>query len=131
MIVLRLLALAAAFSIATLAGCGTSGPLKYTVHGEVTHKGKPVPKGFIQFLPNPGKGNSGPGGGAEIINGRYQTPAGKGVQGGAYYIHITGTDGVPYSEGGEEIPDGKDLFPKYEVEFDFPKESIEKNFNIE
>lgn len=115
-----------------LCGCGggMDGPTRYPVSGTVTFDGKPVPKGFITLTPNHAKGNSGPGGGGPIKDGTYSIPEEKGVVGGQYLIKITGTDGVPYKESGEDIPDGKPLFAPYETEFEFPKEPGEKNFEI-
>ena len=110
------------------AGCGGSG--SSTVSGKVTHKGKAVPKGFITFIPDTSKGNSGPGGGAEIIDGEYSTADGKGISGGPYIVQIVGFDGVPYTESGEEIPEGKSLFNKYETTVDFPKDSTVKDFVV-
>ncbi len=130
MIRLPIICLVLAGALCLLAGCGTSGPLIYNVHGQVTFQGKPVPKGFIKFLPDPGKGNSGPGGGAEIVNGSYSTPAGKGVQGGAYYVEISGYTGVETSADGETLPDGESLFPPYRTTVDLPKESTEQNFEV-
>lgn len=115
-----------AFSVA---GCGSSDGL-YEVSGQVTYQGKPVPSGYIKLIPDTSKGNSGPGGGAEIVDGTYRTPSGKGVVGGPYIVEIVGTDGVPYTESGEEIPDGKPLFKAYETTFDFPKETTVKDFEV-
>jgi hypothetical protein len=120
-------ALPALFLVA--AGCG-DGSGSHTISGKVTHKGKAVPKGFITFIPDTSKGNSGPGGGAEIINGEYTTPDDKGIHGGAYIVQIVGFDGVPYSESGEEIPEGKSLFAKYQLAVDLPKESTTKDFTV-
>jgi hypothetical protein len=115
-----------------MAGCGSKseGPKKYTVSGKVEFDGNPVPKGFITLIPNTKKGNNGPGGGAEIKDGRFETAVGKGVVGGAYVVQIRGSDGVPYTEEGEDVPDGKDLFGTYEVEVDFPQENTVKDFTI-
>lgn len=113
-----------------LAGCGDSGPKRYQVSGKVTYKGKPVPKGFITFEPDSSKGNEGPGGGAEIVDGEYSTESGKGVLGGPYRVKIVGYDGVPTRQSGEELPDGKPLFIPYETTVDFPKESTEKDFDV-
>jgi hypothetical protein len=119
-------------SLLATGGCGSrqSGPKIYKVSGSVEYDGKPVPKGLITFRPNTSKGNSGPGGGAEIKNGRFETEAGKGVVGGAYIVEIRGTDGVPYSESGEEIPEGKSLFARYEVEVEFPREDTVQDFHV-
>lgn len=114
----------------SIAGCSPSdeGPQRYHLSGTVTYDGKPVPKGFIRF--DPAEGNPGPGSGAEIIDGNYETPAGKGIIGGPHNVVISGWDGVPYQESGETVEDGKELFPKYETTVDFPKEDGEHPFEV-
>lgn len=121
-------ALAALALMAGAAGCGSS--TNFEVSGTVTWNGKPVPKGFITFVPDTEKGNSGPGGGAEIIDGKYRTPRGKGVVGGAYKVQIVGYDGVAYKEKGEDVVSGKSLFNMYETTAEFPKESTTKDFTV-
>lgn len=112
-------------------GCGSSdGPPRYEVWGTVTYDGKPVPKGFITFMPDTSQGNEGPGGGAEIKNGQYRTAEGKGVVGGPHIVKVVGLDGIPISMEGEELPDGQSLFIPYQVTIDFPKEKHEHNFEI-
>lgn len=132
---LRTLLVPAVFMLLPLfagGGCGSSksGPTIYKVSGTVQHDGNPVPKGFITFIPNTKKGNSGPGGGAEIKDGHFETAPGKGVVGGAYIVQIRGSDGIPTKEEGEDVPDGKELFPPYQVEVDFPTENTEKDFTV-
>ena len=112
-----------------LLGCGDNSG-NYEVSGTVTWDGQPIPKGFISFIPDKDKGNSGPGGGAEIVDGKYRTPPGKGVIGGAYIVKIVGYDGIPYKESGEEVTTGKALFHEYETTVDFPKESTTKDFAV-
>ncbi|MCR9115569.1 MAG: hypothetical protein NXI22_01305 [bacterium] len=119
-----------AISAMAFVGCRPDTPLQYQVRGVVTFEGKPVPKGFVKFLPDVAAGNRGPGGGAEIINGNYQTEYGKGVQGGAYRVAITGLTGEPVSMNGEELPDGVSLFPPYLTKVEFPNEDVEQNFEI-
>lgn len=113
-------------------GCGGKGdgPQRYHVSGKVTFRGKPVPKGFITFRPDNSKQNTGPGSGAAIENGEYTLENGKGVVGGPYIVEITGSDGVPFEEEGEKVPDGKELFPKYTTSFSFPKEDTTKDFEV-
>ncbi len=113
-------------------GCGKSydGPQRYEVSGTVTYQGKPVPKGFIRFVPDRSIGNRGSGGGAPIIDGQYATSEAKGVVGGPHLVTVTGTDGVPYAEYGEEIPDGRQLFPTYQLQFDFPKEDTDWDVDV-
>lgn len=107
------------------AGCGGDKLGRHAVSGTITFQGKPVPKGFVRFIPDSSKGTRGPGGGASIKNGKFQAPAKKGVVAGAYLIEIDGLDGVPAKEGGEDLQDGKALFPMVRVEHEFPnKDSV-------
>ncbi len=108
-------------------GCGPSydGPRRFRVSGSVTFKGQPVPKGHIRFVPDTSRQNRGPGGGAQIADGRYKTMPGKGVVGGPYMITISGTDGIPTTMHGEQLKEGKQLFPRYEMWHEFPREDIE------
>lgn len=113
------------------AGCGSNdGPRRYQLTGTVTYDGKPVPKGFVTLTPNTDKGNTGPGGGAPIVDGRYTTPKDMGLVGGPHRVKIVGYDGIPTAVGGEKIPDGKSLFPPYEAEVDLPKQDGEQNFEV-
>lgn len=114
-----------------LGGMGCGGDSKeFRVTGNVTFDGKPVPKGFITFEPDASKGNTGPGGGAEIRSGSFATTRGKGISGGAYVVKIVGYDGVATTQSGEELPDGRPLFPTYTTKVDFPKESTTKDFAV-
>jgi hypothetical protein len=55
-------AILAAFAGVFLAGCGHSPdlPPMADVHGQVTLDGKPLPRGFVQFVPDPVHGTTGP-----------------------------------------------------------------------
>ena len=55
---------------ALLVGCGDGGLKRYRVSGDVSFQGKPVPAGSIIFTPDTAKGNAGPQGTANIIDGR-------------------------------------------------------------
>lgn len=81
-------------------GCGSPASASYEVSGTVTYDGKPIPRGNIVFTPDSKAGNTGPGTVAEIKDGKFETPDGKGVVGGKYILLVTGYDGVPV-EGGE------------------------------
>jgi hypothetical protein len=111
-------------------GCAKNGLERYEVSGNVTHDGQPVPKGFITFEPDADQGNSGPGGGADIVNGRFRTAAGKGVVGGPYLIKIVGYDGVPVTESGENLPEGKPLFAPHHTKVEFPKQNTQQDFDV-
>ncbi|MEZ6140660.1 MAG: hypothetical protein R3B84_08820 [Zavarzinella sp.] len=114
----------------SLLGCGGGGGSTYDVTGMVTFQGKPVPKGFITFEPDTAKGNTGPGGGATIVNGKFKTDKGKGVVGGPYIVKIVGYDGIVANQSGEELTDGKPLFAPYVTNFDFPKEDSDQKFEV-
>lgn len=119
-------------SFAFVAGCGktTDGPQRYAVSGAVTHQGKPVPKGFVTLEPDADRGNQGPGGGAEIVNGRYNTKVEGGVVGGPYKVRIVGTDGMPTTVSGEELAEGKPLFQPYETTVEFPTQASVQDFEV-
>ncbi len=115
-----------------LVGCGgaPAGPTRYTISGTVTFDKQPVPKGFITFAPDDTAGNKGPGGGAEIINGKFKTESGKGVVGGPHIVKIIGYDGVPTKEEGEDRPDGKALFTTYITTVNFSKQDATNDFDV-
>lgn len=124
--------LAAVLAVLFLVGCGGSsdGPTRYRVRGSVTFNGKPVPKGFVTLEPNSDQGNSGPGGGAEIKNGQYDTGRDAGVVGGSYKVRVVGTDGMATTMSGEELPDGTPLFAPYEFVFEFPQDATTKDIEV-
>lgn len=112
-------------------GCGgTDGPERFKLSGNVTFEGKSVPVGFIKFSPDPSKGNAGPGTGAPITNGSYETSAGKGVVSGAHTVEISGWDGVPIIESGEELLEGKEVFPLYRTTVSIPKSDMKLDFAV-
>ena len=113
-----------------LAAVGPGIPNPYEVSGTVTFDGKPLPKGFITFLPDTSKGNKGPGGGAPIVDGQYRTPAGKGVAGGPYIVKIVGYSGIATTAFGEELVDGPHLFAPFQTAVDLPKEDTNKDFTV-
>lgn len=125
-----LLALTSTLTCFGCGGGGTGGPTRFPVSGKVTYKGQPIPTGFIMFTPDPGQGNSGPGTGAPIKNGVFETEKGKGTVGGPHRVEITGFDGIPFTEEGEEMTDGKPLFPKYQTTLDLPKNASEQTFEV-
>lgn len=116
-----------------LMGCGgDNAPDTYHVSGTVNFDGKPIPVGQIRFVPDSSKGNSGPAGYAQIIDGKYDTSAesGKGHASGPMIVQIDGQDpeSKSTSEGGEEII--KSLFPTYQATADLPKEDTTKDFDV-
>ena len=105
------------------AGCGpsTDGPVRYQISGTVTFDDKPVPTGFLSFVPDSEQGNKGPGGGGAIEQGRFKTDAARGTVGGPHVVKIVGYDGVAVTVEGEQLAHGKPLFAPYEMKLDFPK----------
>ena len=113
---------ALSFVVLTL-GCKESGPPNYQLSGTITYKGEPVPKGEVFLRPI----GNGPGGFAIIHDGKYETVAGKGSQGGMSHITFHGFGKVTTNNGTEG--GGRDLFPPYKVEVDLPEEDFV--FNVE
>lgn len=124
-------------SIIFVAGCGgetDKGPKRYQISGTVTFEGKPVPYGTISFMPDSEKGNQGPQGIAEIVDGKFNTATkGKGIVGGPHQITITGASEKADPNAPEDLDTpARDvsLFKPFETEFDFPKEDTTKNFDV-
>lgn len=121
-----------AFAILLVAGCGSENRSDtFSVTGNITYDGKPLPKGNITFSPDASMGNKGPGAIAEIQDGNFATQPGKGISGGPYVLIINGYDGVPFpsGEGGMDQM-GKPLFESYETKIDLPKEDAEHNIEV-
>ncbi|MFO1002073.1 MAG: hypothetical protein U0936_17195 [Planctomycetaceae bacterium] len=102
-------------------GGGDSGPQRYRVSGKVTFNGKPVPAGSIYF-----ETSEGPSGGAQIIDGNYDTDSGKGVVGGPHDVVIQGFDGTGSVPG--EL--GKPIFNPFRVREEFPKGETTKDYEV-
>ena len=114
--------------MAALVGCGTDGPPRFDVAGQVTFRGQPVPAGTIIFEPDSTKGNDGPQGMAPIENGTYSTAkGGRGTVGGPHHVTILGCDGVNLSE---TSPQGKPLFAPHVTTADLPKERSTFDFVV-
>ncbi|MHC2066797.1 hypothetical protein ACYFX5_04955 [Bremerella sp. T1] len=103
----------------------------YSISGTISYDGKPLPKGNISFAPDASKNNQGPGVTAEITDGKYETPDGKGISGGPYVLTINGYDGVPIAsgEGGMDRM-GKMMFEAYELKADLPREDATHDIEI-
>lgn len=89
--------LCAGFVMAALGlvtGCGSSGPDRQRLHGEISLNGQPIPAGMVVFTPDASAGNSGPQGVATIKDGKYDTAGteGRGFAGGPTVIRVTGQD---------------------------------------
>lgn len=130
-------ATAAVAAIALLAlGCGP-GSKGYRVTGKVTFQGKAVPAGKVYFIPDSAKGNNGPTGYADIVDGTYDTGAsgGHGFVGGPVVIAVEGLDpaakGAKADKGdtsGETTV--KSLFPRYELATELPREATTKDIDV-
>ncbi len=108
-------------------GCGGDG--KHTVSGSVTYQGNPVPAGEIRFTPN--KGNKGPIVLVKIKDGRFETPKDKGIVGGAYQLRVTGYGSAGNSKDPTAPDFGRQLFPIYREDLEFPREDHEHNIEID
>jgi hypothetical protein len=119
---------AAGTFLAALAVIGCSSEEKlYDVSGTVTFEGKPIPKGLIFFDPDSTKGETGPQGFANIVDGKFSTtPEGKGVRGGSYVVRVNGYDGKEAAEA----PFGQYLFPEHEEKRDLPKANSELTIDV-
>ncbi|MEW4561976.1 hypothetical protein AB1K70_05585 [Bremerella sp. JC770] len=116
------------FLLAILSGCQPSSDVqRYNVRGSVTYEGKPVPTGTIMMTP--ANGNKGPGGYAEIRDGRFDTATtGQGPTGGPHHVVIQGYDGK--SNPANELPMGKALFDPYETDVNLPTSDTTNDFDI-
>jgi hypothetical protein len=93
---------------------------------------------MIYFMPDGSKGNSGPTGFAEIKDGEYDTSSGNGraAPSGPVIIAIEGFDPSQPADKpkeGEDVSEEatvKVLFPRYEITFDMPAETIEKDIDV-
>lgn len=94
-------------------GCGEGKRATVNVSGTVTFKGKPVPQGFINFMPDFSAGNKGEVKGFPIVDGAYDTAEGSspGVYAGANVITISGFDGKKQNLW----PKGKQIFNPIEL----------------
>lgn len=117
--------------LAAAIGCGGGPGYGEPLRGKVTFDGQPVATGDVILEPNSAKGNSGPGTIARITDGRYETPAGKGIVGGEYSVTIRGYDGKedPNTEAAANSP-GNALFPAYRTEINLPGDGTEVDFEI-
>jgi hypothetical protein len=80
------LASAAFLALAAL-GCGSGGPERFGLGGQVIFDGQPIPEGDIAF--RPAAGTKGPSVAGLIVNGAYSIPADKGPVAGSYAVTIT------------------------------------------
>lgn len=115
-----------------VAGCSPSaGAGRQVVTGRVTFGGQPVPRGRIEFEPDAARGNRGPVGVAEIVDGRYKTSRRFGAVTGPQVVRITGSDGVPraLAEGWTD-PNGTPLFEEHVETIDVTGAGASFDFNV-
>ena len=99
-------------------GCGGAaddGPPRYQLSGTVTYAGQPVPAGDINLVPDFEQNNAGPGTFCMIQNGKFSTPAGKGVVGGPYILTISGYRST------DTDAENNQLFDSYDYKIDLPQ----------
>lgn len=113
--------------LAVCLGCGGSDVNRATLRGKVTFQGKPVPKGLIYFEPDISRGNSGPQGFAEILDGEYRTDkVGIGAVTGPLLVRISGFSNAGQSN---ESP-GAPLFPQYQTQIEITEETTTMDFDV-
>jgi hypothetical protein len=110
-----------------IAGCGERE--RYPLSGSVTFKGKPVPFGQIELIPDESQGNQGPRSVVPFRDGRYETPASEFVVGGDYTVRI---DGFQYDKtsGGDGEPEAIRLFPPWTSKVALPQTGGQYDFDI-
>lgn len=97
-------------AVAIAGGCGKPAVPRYGLSGTLLYEGKPVPAGWIIFLPE-----QGPGATAGVVDGRFATRAGWGTIGGRHRLEI---EALAIDEAGNPKP----LF-RHEFELDLPRKS--------
>lgn len=110
-----------------LAGCSTKAK-KGQLSGKVTFDGKPVPAGYISFMPEGGVGGQGAVKVAQIKDGVYDTALGTdpGVTPGPTTIRIAGFDGKPQ----KGFAQGKQIFNPYQVHANLPEGATSQDFIV-
>jgi hypothetical protein len=86
----------------TAAGCGPPKPIGVPVHGKVTYKGSPVPRGTIVFTPDASRGHQGSLARGDIgPDGSYslRTDAGYGALPGWYKVTVMAVEMSPKPAG--------------------------------
>ncbi len=116
--------------LALTLGCG--GQNTSRLSGKVTFKGKAIPAGKIYFFPDTTKGNTGPGGYADIKDGEYDTAwtGGMGVVSGAMKVEIEAWEPGNNAKAEDTEVSNKALFPRYATAADLPKGDGTKDFDV-
>lgn len=108
------------------AGCGEDGVDRQNLSGTVTYQGKPVPMGNIIFEPDAKKGNRGPQGYSNVLDGAYSTDKyGKGAMTGPIKVTISG---YPVDDNGKRIDEP--LFAPFKTEIEITPETTTYDFEI-
>jgi hypothetical protein len=84
----------------SLVGCGSDGPKKNGVRGQVTWKTQPLANGTIDFTPLEATGGESFGG--TIENGQYEIERSVGLPAGKYKVSIQATNGPPENPSGDD-----------------------------
>lgn len=113
-------------AVLAVCGCNGRGAAQYTVSGEATYQGNPIPVGRIVFQPQDGPGPSGV---AKIRNGQYATLVDRGSVGGAYEVVIYGYDGQDIDVD-EDRSSGTPLFPPHRDQIKLPEKDAEVDFDV-
>ena len=118
----------AAVHLALAAGCSKPAAKLGQVSGKVTFKGKPVPAGYVSFLPDSTGGNLGPVKVAQITDGVYDTSKGSdpGVSPGPTLVRIAGFDGRPL----KGFAQGKQIFNPYQTRASLPDGTSVQDFTV-
>lgn len=108
-------------------GCGRpSGPTRFPVTGTVAYGGQPLAAGRIAFEPDTDRGNKGPAGYGDIVNGRYATYPSMGVVGGPHRVVIEGYSGSSPEQLRKRVP----LFPPHITTVDLPQGTASVDFSV-
>jgi hypothetical protein len=109
------------------AGCAKQEKLGQ-LSGKVTFNGKPVPAGYVSFMPESSAGNLGRVKVAQIKNGVYDTSLepDPGIYPGATIIRIAGFDGKKI----KGFSQGKQIFNPYELRATLPEGTSTRDFNV-
>jgi hypothetical protein len=111
------------------AGCGSNKRTVAQMSGKVTFKGKPVPTGFINFMPDVTAGNAGEVKAFPIVDGVYNTAEGEnpGIYPGTNKVMISGFDGKPQ---GDLWPKGKQIFNPIDLIETVPDGTTTKDYVV-
>jgi hypothetical protein len=101
---------------AAVAGCGQSN----TLSGTVTYNGEPVQQGYLRFASADG---SGPGFGAEVVDGKYSTDK---VRLGKHTVHVRGLQDAPPMTREQQM-DWRKHGNRYGLPVDYIPEDAEGN----